>query len=274
MKMRNLTFILVFCVAVAMQSVRAQEVVLKNNDLTISKLEDNMWVVETSDNTTMYIIEGKQKSMLIDTGTRAQQLDEVIRKITGKPLVVVLTHAHGDHAGNIHFFDEVWLHPADTVLLRKDYKGKVHFMKEGHIFDLGGTRIEVVHAPGHTPGSVLFLDWDKGNCYSGDAIGSGGVWLHLKPSSPMKIYINTCTRIEALMDRGISKIYCGHYPYVKRAFGKPYVSAMRQLAETIDNGTVKDIRPSKFKIPGFSGDNPMEASQGDVTIVYDPAFIK
>jgi len=272
--MRNITLLLTFCMAIAVQLVIAQDVVLKNDDLTISKLEDNMWVVETFDNTTMYIIEGKQKSMLIDTGTRAQKLDEVIRKITEKPLVVVLTHAHGDHAGNIHFFDEVWLHAADTVLLTKDYKGKVHFMDEGHIFDLGGTRIEVFHTPAHTPGSVVFLDWDKGNCYSGDAIGSGSVWLHLKPSSPMRTYINTCKKIEALMDRGISKIYCGHYPYVKKAFDKSYITAMRKLAETIDYGTVKDTKPSQFKIPGFSGDNPMEASHREVTIVYDPAFVK
>ena len=272
--MRHITLLLTFCMAIAVHIAFAQEVVLKNGDLTISKLEDNMWIVETIDNTTMYIVEGKQKSMLIDTGTRVQKLDEVVRKITGKPLVVVLTHAHGDHAGNIHFFDEVWLHPADTVLLRKDYKGTVRFMDEGHIFDLGGTSIEVVHTPAHTPGSVIFLDWDKGNCYSGDAIGSGSVWLHLKPSAPMKTYINTCKKIEALMDRGITKIYCGHYPYVKRTFGKSYVSEMRKLAESIDNGTVKDVKPSQFKIPGFSGDNPKEASQGEVTIVYDPAFVK
>jgi hydroxyacylglutathione hydrolase len=271
---RYIYILLAFCAVVGMQSVRAQEVVLKNDDLTISKLEDNMWVVETFDNTTMYIIEGNQKSMLIDTGTRARKLDEVIRKITGKPLVVVLTHAHGDHAGNIHFFDEVWLHAADTVLLRKDYKGTVRFMDEGHIFDLGGTRIEVVHTPAHTPGSVIFLDWDKGNCYSGDAIGSGSVWLHLKPSSPMRTYINTCKKIEALMDKGISKIYCGHYPYVKSTFDKSYVTAMRQLAESIDNGPASGAQPSQHKIPGFSGDNPMVVSKGEINIVYEPAFVK
>lgn len=272
--MKYIIIVLTFIAAVSIQPTRAQDVVFKNNDLSISKLEDNIWVVETFDNTTMYIIEGKQRSMLIDTGTRAENLNEIIGKITKKPLVVVLTHAHPDHAGNIHYFDEVWLHAADTVLLRKDYKGKVNFMDDGHIFDLGGTRIEVVHTPAHTPGSVVFLDRDKGNCYSGDAIGSGGVWLHLKPSSPMRTYINTCKKIETLMDKGISKIYCGHYPYVKRTFDKSYVTAMRKLAESIDDGTFRGAVPSQYKIPGFSGDNPMEASQGEVTIVFDPAFIK
>jgi len=43
--------------------------VFTNADLTITKLEEGLWVVETNDNTTMYILEGSKKAMLIDTGT-------------------------------------------------------------------------------------------------------------------------------------------------------------------------------------------------------------
>lgn len=100
--------------------------VFKNSDLEISKLEDKVWVVETTDKTTMYIIEGNDKALLIDTGTKCANLDKVVGQITKKPLYVVLTHAHGDHAGNIAYFDDIYLHAADTVLLQK-YKGKIHF---------------------------------------------------------------------------------------------------------------------------------------------------
>jgi hypothetical protein len=41
-------------------------------------------VIETTDKTSMYIIEGTDKAMLIDTGTRCDKLDEVVRKITKK----------------------------------------------------------------------------------------------------------------------------------------------------------------------------------------------
>jgi glyoxylase-like metal-dependent hydrolase (beta-lactamase superfamily II) len=252
--------------------VSAQEV-FKNNDLSISRLEKNMWVVETSDSTTMYIIEGTQKAMLIDTGTKCEKLDEVIQKITQKPLVVVLTHAHGDHSGNIRFFKEIYLHPADTVLLDKSYKGKVNFVKDGEVFDLGGTKIEAVHAPGHTLGSIVLLDWASGNCYSGDAFGSGQIWLQLRPSSPIKTYIKSCKKMGALMDKGISKIYCGHYPYVKKAYDKTYIKEMRQLAEGLDKGTAPEGKPFPIK-ELIGGNNPMVTSLGSVSIVYDPAFLK
>lgn len=61
------------------------------------------------------------------------------------------------------------MHPADTVLLSRSYKGKVNFVKDGDIFDLGGTQIEVSHMPTHTPGSIVLLDRKAGICYSGDA---------------------------------------------------------------------------------------------------------
>jgi hydroxyacylglutathione hydrolase len=230
-------------------------------------------VVETTDNTTMYIVEGKEKSMLIDTGTKCEKLDSVVRLITQKPLYVVITHAHGDHDGNIRFFDEIYLHPADTVLLGKNYKGKVNFVKDGEIFDLGGTKIEVAHMPAHTPGSIVLLDKKAGNCYSGDAFGSGQVWLQLKPLSPIETYINSCKKMKKLMDKGITKIYCGHYPYPKKAFDKQYINDMLSLAEGLVNGNAPKAIPHTQKV-SIGCQNPMMVTQGEATIVFDPEHIK
>lgn len=74
----------------------------KNEELSISKIEENVWVLETADKTTMYLVEGKKKAMLIDTGTKCSQLDSIVKLITNKPLYVLITHAHGDHSGNIN----------------------------------------------------------------------------------------------------------------------------------------------------------------------------
>jgi len=270
--MKQLSFLLTaFCLLAGRFTASAQ--VFKNGDLEISKLEDHVWVVETTDKTTMYILEGTDKAMLIDTGTKCEKLDEVVRAIIQKPLYVMITHAHGDHAGNIRFFPEIYLHPADTVLLDKTYKGKVHFVTDGQIFDLGGKKIEVVHMPAHTPGSIVLLDRKAGSCYSGDAFGSGQVWLQLKPYATMKTYINSCLKMEKLMDEGISKIYCGHYPYVKKAYDKDYILAMRHLAESLDDGTDKSAIPYDRKV-SIGCDHPMIATNGPASIVYDPEHIK
>ena len=264
-------FITIFCLLTGWLTASAQ--VFKNNDLTISKLEDHVWVVETTDKTTMYIIEGNDKAMLIDTGTKCEKLDEVVRTITKKPLYVVITHAHGDHDGNIGYFKEIYLHPADTILLGKSYKGIVHFVKDGEVFDLGGKKIEVSHMPAHTPGSIVLLDRQAGTCYSGDAFGSGQVWLQLRPYSPMKTYIESCKKMEMLMDNGITKVYCGHYPYVKKAYNKQYITEMRTLAEALVNGTAPEAKPHPQKV-SIGSDHPMMVTLGEATIVFDPEHIK
>ena len=266
----NLLF--VFLILTTWINASAQSV-LKNDDLEISKLEDRVWVVETTDKTTMYIIEGKEKAMLIDTGTKCENLDKVISKITQKPLYVVITHAHGDHAGNIKYFKEIYLHPADTVLLDKTYKGKVNFVKDGQVFDLGGTKIEVSHMPAHTPGSIVLLDKEAGTCYSGDAFGSGQVWLQLRPYAPMQTYVNSCRKMEKLMDEGITKVYCGHYPYVKKAYSKSYITEMRKLAESLVNGTAPEAKPHPQKV-SIGSDHPLMVTLGEATIVYDKEHIK
>lgn len=252
----------------------AQEV-FKNNDLTITKLEKDMWVIETTDKTTMYLIEGKDKAMLIDTGTKCEKLNEVIRQVTQKPLIVVITHMHGDHAGNMDQFDEIYMHAADTVLFKhvKPYSGKIHFVVDGQAIDLGVKILDISYMPAHTPGSIVVLDRIAGNCYSGDAFGSGQVWLQLNPFSPMKTYVNSCKKMERLMGEGIAKIYCGHYPYVKKAYDKAYIIEMRQLAEALINGTAPEAKPHPQKV-SIGCENPMMVTVGGATIVYDPEHIK
>jgi glyoxylase-like metal-dependent hydrolase (beta-lactamase superfamily II) len=251
--------------------VFAQE--FKNSQLQISRLQDHVWVVETSDMGTMYLIEGTNKALLIDTGTKCDSLDEIIRKITKKPLSVVLTHAHHDHAGNIGHFPEIYMHAADTVLLKNNYKGKLNFINDGYIFDLGGKKIEVSWMPAHTPGTIVLLDRPAHSCYTGDAFGSGQVWLQLKPVAPMREYIGSCSKMIKLMDNGIDSLYCGHYSYLKSALDKQHMITMLHLAESIENGTVKNAEPFTRKV-SIGCENPMIATEGKVAIVYDPEHLK
>jgi glyoxylase-like metal-dependent hydrolase (beta-lactamase superfamily II) len=123
----------------------------------------------------------------------------------------------------------------------------------------------------HTPGSIVLLDRNAGICYSGDAFGSNHVWLQLKPLSPMQTYVNSCLKMEKLMDSGITKIYCGHYPYVKKAYDKSYITTMRVLAEGLINGTGPEAQPYPTKV-GCA--NPMSVTSGPATIVFDPDYLK
>lgn len=260
-----------FAVFALIASVVSAQQVFQNEELAITQLEPDMWVFETADNTTLYLVEGSEKALLIDTGTKISALDSIVRLITQKPLYVAVTHIHVDHAGNMNYFDDIYYHPADSSLLHRvpAYPGRVHYLAEGDVFDLGNKKIEVQLMPGHTPGSVILLDRETGNCYSGDAFGSGHVWLQLRPHVSMAVYAESCRRMERLMDDGITKIYCGHYPHVKRAFDKTYIRDMRQLAEQLSAGTAPEGKLYPYKV-SIGTQTPMSVTFGSATIVYDP----
>lgn len=256
-------------------SVATAQEVFKNDELTISKLENRTWVVETNDMTTMYILEGDDQAMLIDTGTKCKELDKVVRKITQKPLIVVLTHNHRDHAGNIHYFDEVHMHPADTTVFpNSDYEGKFKWMKDGDVFDLGGRKIEVLLMAGHTPGSVIFTDHSIQAAFTGDAFGSGQVWLHLQPHVPMSKYYASCTRMEKVMnEQNITKLYIGHFPHVKRPLGIDYIVEMKELAKRLNEGDIAGAKDYPNMGIDIACEKPMIATNGKAMIVFDPENI-
>lgn len=101
MKRNLVIFALLFvCMAIGAQTV------FKNEEVEVSLLKEKTWVFSTWDYTTMYLIEGEDKAVLIDTGTRCADLDKIVGQITGKPLEVIVTHMHPDHAGCIKYFDK------------------------------------------------------------------------------------------------------------------------------------------------------------------------
>lgn len=248
------------------------QVVFKNDEVTVSELSEKTWVFETWDYTTMYLLEGTERAMLIDAGTRCAGLDKIVESITDKPYDVVITHAHPDHAGCIGYFDEVWMHRNDSVLIQertKDYKGKVRYLQDGQIFDLGERQLEVKLMPGHTPGSVVLLDRKRGDCYSGDAFGSGEVWLQCRPMLPIETFYRSCCRMEKLiLEEGISKIWCGHYPYLKNYLPLSYIQTMMKLSRRLADGNQDGAKPyTNPSIPQPS--TTRSISDGYCKIVYD-----
>lgn len=66
-----------------------------------------------------YLIVGTEKAMLIDTGYGYGNLKETVRQVTEKPLIIVNTHGHFDHAGGNAQFDECcYIHEEDMELCK------------------------------------------------------------------------------------------------------------------------------------------------------------
>ncbi len=121
--------------------------------------------------------------------------------------LIINTHFHRDHSGTNHLFPDakIYAHPLDTPAMESaeifcDYYGlneagneylksgmlgwlnfePSHISKhieDGEIIDLGETKLEVIHTPGHTPGHCVLYDHERELLYSGDIDLTGfGPW--------------------------------------------------------------------------------------------------
>lgn len=252
------------------------DVIFENEQVTVTQLTENVKLFETFDNTTMWLVEGKDKAVLIDTGTECEDLDKIVDQLTDLPYEVLLTHAHYDHAGNVEYFDHVYLHPADSAVRRTnmgDYQGEVRPIAEGDVFDLGGVELEVYLMPGHTPGSVVYVDKKRGDCFAGDAFGAGECWLQCIPTLPIQVFYDSCVKMESIMDEyGVTKIWSGHYPYLKRALGKEHIEIAKRLATKIMARDFSTCEPFAGRSMNPS-DKVLKISEDYFGIVFDPDAI-
>lgn len=87
-------------------------------------------------------------------------------------------------------------------------KGKVSTIVAGDRVDLGDRTFEVLHLPGHSPGSIALWDEASGVLFSGDAVYDGLLIDNL-PGGNRTAYVATLKR---LLDMPVSMVHAGHEP--------------------------------------------------------------
>ena len=133
--------------------------------------------------TNAWLIGDDEEVIVIDPGEdSASVLDRIgDREI----LAVICTHGHASHvaaAVEVAERDEapVALHRSDRLLWRTAHDGaelEIE-MADGGRFDVADVQLEVVHTPGHTPGSVSLYCAELKVVFSGDALAAGGPVPH------------------------------------------------------------------------------------------------
>lgn len=145
------------------------------------------------------------------------QFDDFLKGTGLRPAAILLTHAHMDHILGVQaLIDEyglpVYMNGADRTVL--DAQG-VDFpftpTLEGQKLEIAGFVFEVIDTPGHTPGSVCYLDREAGLMFTGDTLFAGTIG---RTDFPYSSYDD---EIRSIMEKLIwldpsTEIWPGHGP--------------------------------------------------------------
>jgi glyoxylase-like metal-dependent hydrolase (beta-lactamase superfamily II) len=131
-----------------------------------------------------WIVGDDDEVIVLDPGDDATAVLDVVgdREV----LAVICTHGHTAHtsaAVEVAARDEapVALHPADRVYWREAHTGNPDIdMEDGGVFEVADVALEVLHAPGHTPGSVCIYSEDLQAVFTGDVLSGSGPVPHEK----------------------------------------------------------------------------------------------
>jgi hydroxyacylglutathione hydrolase len=152
----------------------------------ISTFENGPWQQNS------YIVSNQSgQAILIDPGSDSHGICNLLQTLAVFPAAILNTHAHFDHIGAVvelieKFEIEFYLHSNDEQLLlranlyRLAFGGKSDIRIPSAFLDLDihknisihGIEVEVLHTPGHTPGSVTFLI--DGHLFTGDLLLESG----------------------------------------------------------------------------------------------------
>lgn len=203
------------------------------------KIYDNVILITGLGGEQCYLIEGSEKALLIDGLSGVGSLRAFVRELTDLPVTLVNTHGHVDHIGADFEYGEVYIDPADIALMYEHAGREMRLgfaksgamfrplpvelrlddvtvpcpvktlpLKNGDIFDLGGVQLETISVPGHTKGTVVFLDRAKGIVYSGDACNRNTL-LFGEESTSIEQYKESLLHFQSFQDR-FDLLWGGH----------------------------------------------------------------
>jgi len=134
------------------------------------------------------------EAIVIDPGDEIDRVQEVLTRHKLRPKYIVATHAHIDHVGGLAELKRatgapVLMHAGDLPLYQSlgvqaqwlgvPPPGVVNvdqFLKEGDTLSVGSYVFEVLHTPGHSPGSLsLHLSGNQQKLFSGDTLFQGSI---------------------------------------------------------------------------------------------------
>lgn len=176
------------------------------------KVDEKTWILNFMNGSqNVYLLEGEEKALLIDTGWGAGSLAQVVKRLTDKPVVAANTHYHPDHAAGNGYFDTVYVSknwrtdapgmdgsgmlPFDLTKMPNPSYEKIE-VGEGDVIELGGRTVEILEAKdAHCNSSLFFLDRKHRMLFVGDEMEAAQVNLFDNSHNPEFHYdVDVCLK--------------------------------------------------------------------------------
>lgn len=155
--------------------------------------------------------------------------------------MVVSTHGHWDHIGDnaavaAHTGASIAVHPLDAPMLLAPAPRFAPFpippsvpaldLAEGGEIRFGDVRLQVLHTPGHTPGSVCLVSDDDGLLFAGDTLFAGGWGRVDLPGGDPGEMAQSLARLTDLEDR--LRVFPGHGAATTIGAERPWLELVRR----------------------------------------------
>ncbi|MCC8052029.1 MAG: MBL fold metallo-hydrolase [Clostridiales bacterium] len=269
-----------------------------NSEFKTEKVSERITRIFAFSTELMYLVEGENRAALLDSGSGIGFVKPLIDWLTDKPVTVLLTHGHVDHAMGASEFpaENVYINQEDAYIYEKhctwefrksglgmmpggelvtedDFTPVVpitdwHDLKEGDCFDLGGISIKIYACPGHTRGSLAMLIPQERTVLLGDACNSF-TFLFQDYSTTVEEYRESLYRLKKKLDGKFDKVLASHGDGV---LSPEVIDDNIRVCEQILAGETKGF-PMEFR--GDKGLRALENVQpGHGNIIYNPARIR
>jgi glyoxylase-like metal-dependent hydrolase (beta-lactamase superfamily II) len=184
-----------------------------------------------------YLLNGANRSLLIDTGLGICNIYDEVIKLTDKPVTAVATHIHWDHIGGHKYFPDFYAHVEELNWLSGEFpltmeqiRGMVvdrcdlpegydvsnyeffqgtptRVLKDNDVIDIGGRVLRVLHTPGHSPGHMCFYEKERGYLFTGDLVYKDTLFAYY-PSTDPEAYLKSIERVAALP---VNRVFPAHH---------------------------------------------------------------
>lgn len=182
----------------------------------------------------MTLLVGEKSALLVDAGYGTEDVHTFVRTLTRLPLSVIITHGHHDHCLGARWFEKTMMFAEDQqdfltytgletrrrVLGQAKAKGldvpedfltaeiPMPLPLSEQTVDLGGMKVQVIHCPGHTPGSAVVYVPDRALLLTADD-WNPCTWLFFPAALGAHEYLANVRKLQKLP---YTHVLCSHQP--------------------------------------------------------------